>query len=165
MFSALYFLYLIALHILAAIGVCLLWRMSIGRGATIRDSKVTLIEVPDEDDGSDDEKWNDDDRAWKTATDLLMMFKHSELQKMSKDRGISSTIRGKCRTKAEFIEALLQTQSRASDHQMGFMAGLMRKNHKLVIDPEDIDSKAAASKWIAHAKSNEGRATEAGKCR
>ena len=48
---------------------------------------------------------------------------------------------------------------------MGYMASLMRKNHKLVIDPEDVDSKAAASEWIAQAMSKEGRATEAGKCR
>ena len=72
---------------------------------------------------------------------------------MCRDRGITASNRDtrQRKKKSELIECLLNSDSRASDQQMGYMVALVTKNHRLVIDSRDIDSKNVASKWIAKA--------------
>ena len=71
-FSALHTLYLIVVHVLAAIGACLLWRMNTGRRLASESHDAVSDDSPEEASG-------DDDRKWWTAEDLLKRFKCDDI--------------------------------------------------------------------------------------
>ena len=77
---------------------------------------------------------------------LLQSFTVDALRGLCRERGLR--VGG---TKVEIIETFLRSESRATNRQLAYMAGLRRRHHALEVRGKDVGSKRAASDWISAA--------------
>ena len=93
---------------------------------------------------------DDEARARQAAAILEKRFGVRDLEQLLKARRIAySGVR-----KAVMIQRFLNQTSRATDRQIVYMNQLLRANHTLTLNTEEVDSKGAATSWITTAQSD-----------
>ena len=93
---------------------------------------------------------DDEARARQAAAILEKRFGVRDIEQLLKARRIAySGVR-----KAVMIQRFLNQTSRATDRQIVYMNQLLRANHTLTLNTEDVDSKGAATSWITTAQSD-----------
>ena len=132
-------LYLIVLHAAAAYGCRSWWRSPRRTARHKADDSTEDSDGPAAGETPGAEKTDED----KEVLDLMRSFTVDELRCLLRERGLR--VGG---NKADLIERFLGQESRATNRQLAYMAGLKRRHQGLEVRGKDVDSKQAASGWI-----------------